>query len=231
MKPRVEIKEEAKIAFKEQYWLTVAVLVIAAVAMGIVSQVLTPALSGVLSYFLLFPIWISLSLFFIKIYTGQRGDLKDLISGFYPYGRNIGAMFWMYLWLILWTLLLIIPGIIKYFAYMFTPYLLAEYPNLRATDAVKVSMKITDGYKMDLFVFYLSYLGWFILCGLTFGVLYVFYVGPYFNTALAGCYQELKNVALANGRVSPADLGEIAAPANIGENEIEIDMSRLDDGN
>ena len=47
-----------------------------------------------------------------------------------------------------------------------------------------------DGHKMDLFALYLSFIGWFILVALTFGLL-SFYVIPYLQMSLAVFYQNI----------------------------------------
>lgn len=52
----------------------------------------------------------------------------------------------------------------------------------------------------------LSFLGWFLLNGLTFGILGIFYVNPYFYVAIAGQYQDLKELALQNGVVTLDEL-------------------------
>jgi len=118
----------------------------------------------------------------------------------------------MLLWLVLWTLLLIIPGIIKFMSYYFTYNILADCPNVKATDAIKISMRITEGHKMDVFIFILSWLGWFLLSVLTIGILYVVYVGPYWATSDAGFYLELRDKALREGKITLEDLGFEADP-------------------
>jgi hypothetical protein len=92
-------------------------------------------------------------------------------------------------------------------AYYFTANILADCPNVTARDALKISMRITRGYKGEIFVFILSWIGWFLLSGLTLGILYVVYVGPYWYTADAGLYIELRNRALADGIITPEELG------------------------
>jgi uncharacterized membrane protein len=115
-------------------------------------------------------------------------------------------MLWMGLFTMLWTLLFIIPGIIKALAYFMTPYILAECPDVTATDALKLSMRMTAGHKGKVFVMGLSFIGWGLLTALTFGILGIFYTGPYYYTSFAGLYHELKEEALKNGVVSPAEL-------------------------
>ena len=54
-----------------------------------------------------------------------------------------------------------------------------------------------EGHFWDLIVFELSFWGWKILSYLTFGLVGVFYVNPYYDMASALLYQELKGEAVA----------------------------------
>ncbi len=96
-------------------------------------------------------------------------------------------------WLLLF--LLLIPAIIKSYAFFCTPYILADSPNVPATDAIRLSQKIMAGYKWKLFVTQLTFLGWILLSAVTAGILWIFYVGPYYNATMAGFYEEVKNNA------------------------------------
>lgn len=93
----------------------------------------------------------------------------------------------------LWTLLLIIPGIIKSYSYAMTPYIVkdmvASGKQVGATDGINASRELMNGHKMDLFVFDLSFIGWFLLGGIT--VIGMLWVVPYYQTAKANFYREL----------------------------------------
>lgn len=66
----------------------------------------------------------------------------------------------------LWSLLLVIPGIVKSYAYAMTPFILSENPEMSANDAITASKEMMDGHKWDLFCLYLSFIGWNILASL-----------------------------------------------------------------
>jgi uncharacterized membrane protein len=135
----------------------------------------------------------------------QMGMMRGAMYGFegmmpfwigMPFANSLAAFFNPF-WLLLF--LLLIPVIIKSYAFFCTPYILADSPDVPAMDAIKISQKIMAGYKWKLFVTQLTFLGWLILCGLTAGILWIFYVGPYYNAAMAGFYEEVKNKAKADG--------------------------------
>ncbi len=53
------------------------------------------------------------------------------------------------LYLIGWTLLFIIPGIVKGYAYAMVPYILADNPEIGSKRAIDLSNKMTDGEKVE----------------------------------------------------------------------------------
>lgn len=87
----------------------------------------------------------------------------------------------------LWFLLLIIPGIIKAFEYSMVPYILTNNTNLTSAEAIKISRELTYGHKFDMFVLILSFIGWYLLGSLFFGI-GVFFVNPYYEATKARLY-------------------------------------------
>ncbi|MCR2805979.1 DUF975 family protein [Paenibacillus soyae] len=117
----------------------------------------------------------------------------------------VKAMFWRGLLNFLWYLLLIIPGIVKAYAYSMVPYLLADNPNIGTRRAVDLSNQMTRGHKFRMFVLDLSFLGWILLgvlaCGI--GVLFVL---PYINQTKAELYMALRHQAIASNLTSAQEL-------------------------
>ena len=125
----------------------------------------------------------------------ERGDydiLPNMIRiATSNYLHKVGGMFLMELKVFLWSLLFIIPGIIMSFAYAMTPYILEEHPEISAWDASTRSREMMKGHKFDLFWLYLSFIGWAILCILTFGI-GLLWLSPYTTTSEVGFYNDLK---------------------------------------
>lgn len=129
--------------------------------------------------------------YFIKNHD-ENPELGEIFKGFKGnYLNVVKIMFLMDLKTLLWLLLFIIPGFVKSYEYSMIPYLLAENPNLSASQAFSLSKQMTTGQKMDLFVLDLSFLGWIILglicCGI--GILFVL---PYPEATRAKVYLILK---------------------------------------
>ena len=113
---------------------------------------------------------------------------SDSFSGF---GKKWVTMFLEGLYVCLWSLLFVIPGIVKSYAYAMTPYILLDNPELGANEAITKSKEMMKGYKWKLFCLDLSFIGWYLLTAITFG-LAMLYAAPLMNAARAQFYEELK---------------------------------------
>ena len=130
--------------------------------------------------------------YFIKN-NNENPELSEIFKGFKGnYLNVVKIMFLMDLKTLLWLLLFIIPGFVKAYEYSMIPYLLAENPNLSADEAFSLSKQMTTGQKMDLFVLDLSFLGWYFLGFLCFGIGALF-VKPYDVAAFTEVYLILRD--------------------------------------
>ena len=107
--------------------------------------------------------------------------------------RRLLRCFWLNVQLVflswLWGFLLVIPGIIKYcYSYSMSRFFLIDKPFLSASEARACSVRAMRGYKFKLFCLDASFLGWWILCIPTFGLL-ALWVAPYHMTARAEFYR------------------------------------------
>lgn len=69
-------------------------------------------------------------------------------------------------------------------------YILAENPNMQATEAIERSKALMDGRKGDLFRLDLSFIGWALLAVLTAGIGNLWLV-PYMTVSRAAFYRSL----------------------------------------
>ena len=112
------------------------------------------------------------------------------------YLKVVWAMFLFSLYTFLWSMLFVIPGIIKAYSYALTPYILKDYPELSANEAIDFSRAMMKGHKFDLFCLHLSFIGWGILCLFTCGI-GTLWLMPYMLTAQAAFYQDARNEYMA----------------------------------
>lgn len=87
--------------------------------------------------------------------------------------------------------LLIIPGIYVALKYGQAIFIMSENKDMDIFDAIKESGKLTEGYKMDLFIFALSFIGHILLGMITFGI-YLLYAMPYIMLSMHNYYIHLK---------------------------------------
>ena len=129
--------------------------------------------------------------FLLNQHDGKPISVSDLFSQFERFGTGFAQSFLRGLYIFLWTLLLIIPGIVKGYSYAMTPFLLAEYPELTASQAITLSRRIMNGHKFELFWLDLTFIGWIILSVLTLGI-GTLWLNPYMNAAHAAFYRQLQ---------------------------------------
>lgn len=67
------------------------------------------------------------------------------------------------IFIFLWSMLFVIPGIIAGYRYSFAMLNLCENPELGVMEALNLSKQQTFGYKWQLFVLQLSFIGWSLL--------------------------------------------------------------------
>ena len=128
--------------------------------------------------------------FLLKQHDRKELQFSDLFSQFDRFGTGFAQKFLRILYIVLWSLLFIIPGIVKGLSYAMTPFILEEHPEMTASQAIKASMKLMDGHKMDLFILGLTFIGWELLCCLTLGIGFLF-LNPYMNAAFAAFYRDI----------------------------------------
>ena len=104
--------------------------------------------------------------FNLNLIDHKDAKFPDLFSQMNRKWRGFCMNFFIGLYIFLWSLLLVIPGIVKSFAYAMTPYILAEHPEMSANDAIGESQFIMEGHKWKLFCLHLSFIGWGILAAL-----------------------------------------------------------------
>ncbi len=123
----------------------------------------------------------------------KEASIRDLFTYFRSiklYWRGFWSVLLQMIYLVLWSLLLIVPGIVKSFSYAMTNYILIDHPELSANEAITKSRKMMNGHKGQLFVLYLTFIGWGILCVLSCGIGFIWLM-PYIEAASIQFYFKL----------------------------------------
>lgn len=131
--------------------------------------------------------------FFVRGAVDQAVNFGDVGMAFRRdhYLNVVWVMFYRGILNFLFYLLLIVPGIIKNYSYSMVPYLLAEDPTLDAKTAIQLSEEMTEGHKLNMFILDLSFIGWYFLGLLLFG-LGKYLVNPYVYATKAQLYLTLR---------------------------------------
>ena len=203
---RIELKSQAKQQIKGKIGILFVITLIIALISGIASFVLSfIPFGGLVSAIIITPAFtLSLIRVYLNVASGIKPTTGDAFCGYDDFWSAFKVTFLSGFFTFLWSLLFVIPGIVKSYAYSMSIYVLAENKGKPALECINESKAMTNGHKMDLFVLILSFIGWILLSCITFGIAYI-WVLPYIQTTYTNAYNSLKPVKteVAN---EPADI-------------------------
>lgn len=192
MKQNSELRADARQALQGN-WKTMAIMTaIYAAVFGAISYALKWYTLNDLTYvasLLTLPIGFAFATACLSLLRGEVKGYGHLFSEYNGRVYLTGLLIMLYTFL--WALLLIIPGIIKQYSYSMTYFIMEDDKTISKNAAIKKSMNMMDGYKMDLFLLDLSFIGWYLLTIITCGI-GLLWVLPYHETARAAFYESLK---------------------------------------
>ena len=101
----------------------------------------------------------SMTLIFLHGYRGEDDKVKavslfDAFKDWATIKRVLCGMGWMMLWIFLWSLIPIVGiifALIRMYEYRLTPYILMMEPDVKPSEAIKVSKQRTMGWKGKMF--------------------------------------------------------------------------------
>ena len=156
---------------------------------GAIYLILAAIVLGVLYFILGSVIEVGYARFNLNLTAGEKPPFETLFSCFPNWKTVAMARLLQTVYILLWTLLLVIPGIVAGYSYAMTDYILAEHPELTASEAIAQSKAMMEGNRWRLFCLQFSFIGWSILANIT--VIGGIFLTPYVETASAAFYREL----------------------------------------
>ena len=126
----------------------------------------------------------------MDIVDRTEAKIETLFTYFYNWKTTAATRFLKTLYCFLWSLLFIIPGIIASYSYAMTGYILADHPELTASEAIERSKELMSGNRFRLFCLHFSFIGWAILCAFTMGIGNL-WLNPYRQASVAAFYREI----------------------------------------
>lgn len=129
----------------------------------------------------------------IKLACGSRQvNIEDLFIGFKEcFTESLVLYLMTTIYTFLWSLLFVVPGIVKSYSYSMATYILQDNPQKGWKRSLEESKNMMEGYKMQLFMLDLSFIGWYIVGLMALGV-GMFLVTPYHYMARTNFYLALK---------------------------------------
>ena len=210
---RKAIKEEAKKMIPGNKWnvwkpLLLMMLIIFAVSFvagifgGIIAvgakngdlpSIIGGIVGGVLGIVLM-PMEVGIFAYYLDIVRGKKPEFKGYLTKYYnQFGKIFVASLIVEILVTLASFLFVIPGIILALAYNFYLFVLIDNPDLGWKEILTKSREMMKGHKGELFVFYLSFIGWLILSGLTMHILMIWLL-PYMTLAEVLWYDKLSKL-------------------------------------
>lgn len=103
--------------------------------------------------------------------------------------------------------LLTIIRIVKGLSYSMAELISAEHEKCTITQALNISKKITKGHKKELFLMYLSFILWYLLCIITLNIASL-WVSPYISMTKVNAYHALLKNAFEENLIHVEDFEE-----------------------
>ena len=174
----------------EKTWLIM--LLVFLIYSAIISAVAS-ATWGIAAVILAGPLLYGTNRICINLIRGKREiQIEEMFVGFKEcFTQSLLLSLMMAIYTFLWSLLFAIPGIVKSYSYAMAPYILQDSPTLDWVDCLDESKKMMKGNKWQLFCLDCSFIGWYLLGALCFGI-GVLWVYPYHYVAKANFYMALK---------------------------------------
>lgn len=199
---RSELKSSAKDQLKGKWLLAILVFVCYSAILQLANVELTNSREGsmvgltlnIIGLLVYGSLQVGVSRFSLKLaHKDPTTQFNDLFSGFDVFIKALVMNFIIWICIFVGTILFVIPGIILGIMLSQANYILAQNPEKSAIECIKESARIMKGYKFDYFVLELSFIGWSILCVLSFGIGFLWLV-PYFEITLTNFYLKVKEV-------------------------------------
>lgn len=158
---------------------------------GAVFIVVVALILGVLYFILGSVIAVGYSRFNLDLVDQQKAPDMGVMFGYFSHWKTTAvAKLLQGLFVFLWSLLFVIPGIVASLSYSMTDYILAEQPELTASEAIRRSKEMMYGNRWRLFCLQFSFIGWSLLSALTLGIGNL-WLNPYIEAATAAFYREV----------------------------------------
>lgn len=186
---RKALKKEAKdIAFNNVWYLLWPQLLIT-----LINYVLALTGIGTICNLFIIPLLQVAYIVYVRgIIKGEQKNFWELIKEKFPFTLTLFLVNLLTsLFIVVGAVLLIIPGIIVALGLSYVYFVLADEPKLKTMDAIEKSWNLMKGHKTEYLVLNLSFILWYLLSIITFGIALIWVI-PYVTVTQELYYQYLK---------------------------------------
>ena len=194
---RAELKARARAQlgggiFQNHWMMGLAVCLL----IGLLESAATTILPAIGALIVIGPLEYGQAYIFLKqARDRQPVQLGDMFRGFQDdFGGTFLIGFLSQLFVALWSLLFLIPGIVKSYAYSMAYYVKLDHPDYGWKACIDESRRLMNGHKWEKFVLDLSFLGWILVGVLCLGV-GTLWVTPYMAATEAQFYEYVRSCA------------------------------------
>ncbi|MBQ0037505.1 MAG: DUF975 family protein [Clostridiales bacterium] len=195
---RQEIKERARAQLGNKlFGYTWMMALLACFIFTAITGAAASVIVGIGALIVVGPLTYGLNYMFLKqAREGQPMELGDLFKGFTDdFGGTLLIGLMTTIFTMLWSLLLIVPGIVKGLGYSMATYIKADYPEYDWKQCIEQSQNMMRGHKGELFMLYLSFIGWLLVGALCAGI-GTLWVVPYIQASEAQFYESIKSYVI-----------------------------------
>lgn len=131
----------------------------------------------------------------LKVSRSEEADTRTVFDSFTMFFKILRLDILRFVIVGLWSLLFIFPGVIAYYSYRQSFYILMDKPDFGPLDCMRESKRMMTGNRLELFFLDFSFLGWnFIDRVVEYATslrLFSLWLAPYVGVARAGFYDRL----------------------------------------
>ncbi len=191
-----KIREEARRILSNRWGNAILAVLVYSAVLGVSGYI--PKIGPIIVFVISGPMTVGFIRFFMNFKkTEENVPLDVLFSGFKCFENAFLTHLLVTLYTLLWTCLFIVPGIIAFFKYSQALFIIADDPEIGASEAISMSKDMMDGYKWKFFLLNLSFIGWAILSIITFGIGFL-WLTPYMQLSFVIFYFDLRYSSTSN---------------------------------
>lgn len=197
--PNKELMQQARESLSGKWVLAICTFLIYMIIVGGLQA--AKGFGQIISLIVSGPFAIGISYFSLSLARNEEARIEQIFDGFQNFVTALVAYLLVVIYSILWLLLLIIPGVIAMLSYSMTFFIIAENPTIGANEAIDKSKTMMDGHKMKYFRLMLRFLGLALLCVLTLGIGFLWFI-PYIHVTNAKFYDDIKGETFTEEEVA-----------------------------